>query len=166
MKSVGLGEPAFGTLKRCCLSVTNTESYAGDVEVVDAWQQLSENETACLIDVRTHAEWSYVGVPILDDPQREVLFVEWVSYPSMRGNDDFALRLEAELKQRLIDIGSALYFLCRSGVRSRHAAVEMTRRWEGPCYNIATGFEGDLDVAQHRASQNGWKYAGLPWRQF
>lgn len=148
------------------MSVSELESYAGDVEVRTVWHQLAENETALLIDVRTHAEWSYVGVPILEDPSREVLLVEWVSYPSMQGSGDFAERLEAELAKRSIDKSAALYFLCRSGVRSRHAAMVMTPRWDGPCYNVEAGFEGDLDEAQHRATRNGWKQAGLPWRQF
>lgn len=148
------------------MSFAELDSYAGDIEVLETWQQLSENETAVLIDVRTHAEWSYVGIPALDDLGREVLLVEWVSYPSMQGNADFADRLEAELASRSIDKDVALFFLCRSGVRSRHAAIEMTKRWNGPCYNVASGFEGDLDETQHRASCNGWKHAGLPWRQF
>ncbi len=148
------------------MSLTELEGYAGDVEVKTAWQQLAENETAILVDVRTHAEWSYVGIPTFEDPNREVLLVEWVSYPSMQGSGDFAERLEAELEKRSIDKSAALYFLCRSGVRSRHAAIAMTSRRNGPCYNVAGGFEGDLDETQHRASRNGWKYAGLPWRQF
>lgn len=148
------------------MSLTELESYAGDVEVLDAWRQLAEDETAILVDVRTHAEWSYVGIPTFEDPAREILLVEWVSYPSMQGNGDFVDRLEAELDKRSIDKNAALYFLCRSGVRSRHAAIAMTPRRTGPCYNVEAGFEGDLDTAQHRASRNGWKHAGLPWRQF
>jgi hypothetical protein len=32
-------------------------------------------------------------------------------------------------------------------------------------YNIAGGFEGDLDAERHRGKNNGWKAAGLPWVQ-
>lgn len=146
--------------------MTEMLSYAGDVEVQDAWQQLAQDKSAVLIDVRTHAEWSYVGVPMLDDPAREIVLVEWLSYPDMQVNQDFGDRLEEELARRNIDQKAALFFLCRSGVRSQHAAIEMTKRWDGPCYNVAGGFEGDLDPQQHRARHNGWKFAGLPWRQF
>jgi hypothetical protein len=32
------------------------------------------------------------------------------------------------------------------------------------CFNIAGGFEGDIDGNGHRGV-GGWKSAGLPWRQ-
>ncbi|WP_316857961.1 rhodanese-like domain-containing protein [uncultured Cohaesibacter sp.] len=146
--------------------MSELESYAGDIDVLEAWQEMSKDPTAVLIDVRTHAEWNYVGVPTFDDPQREVLLVEWLSYPSMQGQADFGKRLKKELEDRNVANDRALFFLCRSGARSRHAAIEMTRIWSGPCYNIASGFEGDLDDQLHRASCNGWKHAGLPWKQF
>ncbi|SNY90362.1 thiosulfate sulfurtransferase [Cohaesibacter sp. ES.047] len=144
----------------------NAESYAGDLEVSKAWDLLCQDPNAVLIDVRTHAEWSYVGVPVLEDAARDVLLIEWISYPQMQVNANFADQLMAELHKRSVEQNSALLFLCRSGVRSKNAAIEMTERWQGPCYNIASGFEGDLDVNLHRGQQNGWKHAGLPWRQF
>lgn len=148
------------------MSLANLNSYAGDISVQEAWHQLSMNLGAVLIDVRTHAEWSYVGVPILADPARTVLMVEWLSYPSMQVHANFAERLQQELAGRSVTGDASLYFLCRSGVRSRDAAIEMTKIWQGPCYNIAGGFEGDLDENGHRAMVNGWKNSGLPWRQF
>ena len=141
-------------------------SYAGDIEVLEAWQLLSKDDDAVLIDVRTHAEWSYVGVPIFDDPGREVVLVEWLSYPSMQVHGNFVETMLAALRDRNTKSDAGLYFLCRSGVRSRHAAIAMTDHWQGPCYNIASGFEGDLDQSLQRSSFNGWKYAGLPWKQF
>ncbi|WP_319412155.1 rhodanese-like domain-containing protein [uncultured Cohaesibacter sp.] len=146
--------------------MSNSASYAGDIEVEAAWKALAEDPKAILVDVRTHAEWSYVGVPLLDRSDRDVLLVEWLSYPDMNVHVDFAEKLLAELEMRNVTKDSPIYFLCRSGVRSRHAAIEMTPRWEGPCYNVASGFEGDLDDALHRSGSNGWKHAGLPWRQF
>lgn len=148
------------------MSLTEMDSYAGDVEVLKAWQLLSQDPNAVLIDVRTHAEWSYVGVPMLDDPAREVVLAEWLSYPAMQVNADFGERLLQELEGRNTAPDAALFFLCRSGVRSQNAAIVMTKLWRGPCYNVASGFEGDLDDALHRGSCNGWKHAGLPWRQF
>jgi rhodanese-related sulfurtransferase len=141
-------------------------AYAGDLEVQEAWHLLAHNDKALLIDVRTHAEWSYVGVPVLDSPEREILLVEWLSYPAMQVHTDFGEQLLRELEDRHVAPDAPLLFLCRSGVRSRHAAIEMTGRWQGPCFNIAGGFEGDLNDEARRASVNGWKKAGLPWRQF
>jgi rhodanese-related sulfurtransferase len=55
--------------------------------------------------------------------------------------------------------------ICRSGVRSRDAAIALTRAGYGPCYNVADGFEGPKDEAGHRGARGGWKAAGLPWTQ-
>ena len=148
------------------MSLAIQDAYAGDISVLEAWHQLSQNPEAVLIDVRTHAEWSYVGVPLLEDPARDVLLIEWLSYPAMQVHADFADRLEAELSNRKVAPDAPLFFLCRSGVRSRGAAIEMTGRWSGPCYNVASGFEGDLSDENKRASVNGWKHEGLPWRQY
>jgi hypothetical protein len=56
-------------------------------------------------------------------------------------------------------------FLCRSGARSRAAAIAMTRAGFTRAYNIAGGFEGDMDQERHRGNRNGWKASGLPWRK-
>ncbi len=148
------------------MSFANLGGYAGDVSVLEAWQQISQQTDTVLIDVRTHAEWSYVGIPLLEHSDRDLVLIEWLSYPSMQCHADFADRLMGELVKRGIEPRSALYFLCRSGYRSRDAAIEMTKQWEGPCYNVASGFEGDLNDEGKRASVNGWKFAGLPWQQY
>ena len=40
-------------------------SYAGDVSPKEAWDALSGDKKAVLVDVRTIPEWAYVGVPDL-----------------------------------------------------------------------------------------------------
>ena len=55
--------------------------------------------------------------------------------------------------------------LCRSGARSRAAAMALTALGFSRAYNIAGGFEGDPDGMGHRGHRNGWKADGLPWRQ-
>ena len=47
------------------MSVQDAVGYAGDVKAVDAFELLAENPSAVLVDVRTKAEWAYVGVPDL-----------------------------------------------------------------------------------------------------
>ena len=42
-----------------------TLGYAGDLTPTEAWQKLATQPKAVLVDVRTTAEWSYVGVPDL-----------------------------------------------------------------------------------------------------
>lgn len=134
-------------------------SYAGDVTPSEAYAAVTESEDAVLVDVRTRAEWSYVGVPRLD-PQREVLLVEWQQYPDGALNDAFV----DELKAAGVGEGTPVYFLCRSGVRSIAAAEAATAAGLGPAYNVLEGFEGPHDAEGHRTVA-GWKVAGLPWKQ-
>jgi rhodanese-related sulfurtransferase len=58
-----------------------------------------------------------------------------------------------------------VFLICRSGARSRAAAIALTGAGFSHAYNVAGGFEGDADGAGHRSNKNGWKAAELPWRQ-
>ncbi|HVZ70547.1 MAG TPA: rhodanese-like domain-containing protein [Rhizomicrobium sp.] len=136
-------------------------AYAGDVSPADAWASLKGDQAAQMVDVRTTAEWNFVGLPDLSGLNREVRLVEWQSYPTMAPNPDFVAQVAAAIP----DKNAAIYFLCRSGARSRSAAIAMTRAGYTRAYNIAGGFEGDLNAERHRGAQNGWKASGLPWRQ-
>jgi rhodanese-related sulfurtransferase len=141
--------------------VYSVMSYAGDVDPTEAWKMLSEDERATLVDVRTRAEWSYVGVPELSGIGKRPLLLEWQTYPAMTANPDFV----ASLARAVPDKDTPLLFLCRSGARSRAAAVAMTAAGYRRCYNVANGFEGNPDAARHRGQIAGWKAAGLPWAQ-
>lgn len=146
---------------------TNTapSDYAGDLEVSQAWDLLSSDPTAQLIDVRTAAEWTYVGLPDLAALGRQVHAIEWQSFPSGEINPDFPRIVAEEVKLAGAGSDTPLLFLCRSGARSKAAAVAMTRAGFGRAYNVAGGFEGNLDGEGHRGNVNGWKASGLPWRQ-
>jgi rhodanese-related sulfurtransferase len=137
------------------------KDYAGDISTTEAWSQLANDPNALLIDVRTQPEWTFVGSPDLGKLDKRPLFVSWQLYPEMSVNERFA----DELRSQGVKPGQALYFLCRSGARSRAAAKAMTAVGLGPCYNIAGGFEGDLDGEKHRGRLGGWKAAGLAWLQ-
>lgn len=134
-------------------------SYAGDVTPSEAFAAVTESEDAVLVDVRTRAEWSYVGVPQLDS-QREPVLIEWQQYPTGTLNDSFI----DELRAAGVGEGTPVYFLCRSGVRSIAAAEATTAAGLGPAYNVLEGFEGPHDSEGHR-TVGGWKVAGLPWKQ-
>lgn len=135
--------------------------YAGDVEPATAWKILSEQNDAVLIDVRTRAEWNYVGLPDLDNLAKKMTLIEWQVFPSMQPNARFV----AELAAALPDKTAPLLFLCRSGARSAAAAKAMTAAGYSRCFNVADGFEGPLDAEGKRGGSRGWKAAGLPWRQ-
>lgn len=136
-------------------------AYAGDVSPADAWGTLSSDPAAQVVDVRTTAEWNFVGLPDLSSANREAQLVEWQSFPTMAPNPDFVAQVSAANP----DKNTPIFFLCRSGARSRSAAIAMTRAGYTRAYNIAGGFEGDLNTERHRGQHNGWKASGLPWRQ-
>lgn len=135
--------------------------YAGDILPQEAWRLLESDPRAALVDVRTQAEWAYVGVPDLSRLGKQAVFVQWALFPNMNVNPHFAVQVEAAG----LAPEAPVLFLCRSGVRSRSAAIAMTAHGFATCYNIATGFEGDPDAHRHRGSVAGWKVAGLPWVQ-
>jgi rhodanese-related sulfurtransferase len=143
----------------------SASDYAGDLDVQQAWDLLSADSKAQLIDVRTAAEWTYVGLPDLAPLGREVHAIEWQSFPSGGINPDFAQVTAEQMKLAGAGSDTPLLFLCRSGARSKAAAIVMTRAGFSRAYNVAGGFEGNLDGDGHRGNVNGWKASGLPWRQ-
>lgn len=136
-------------------------SYAGDLAPEEAWRMLAEESGAQLVDVRTDAEWAFVGLPDLAALGKRPLLISWQAFPDMAHNPGFLDALSGAAQDRT----APLIFLCRSGVRSRAAAVAATQAGFAACFNLAGGFEGDADEQGHRGRRNGWKAAGLAWRQ-
>ena len=137
------------------------EGYAGDVSVREAWDMPEKDAGAVLVYVRTDPELHYVGLPDLSELEKQTVCVNWQTYPDLKLNPAFAEDLEAQG----IGPDQTLLIICRSGVRSRHAAVALTARGYARCYNVAGGFEGPHDENRHRGTCDGWKAAGLPWRR-
>lgn len=147
------------------MSSQSSPNYAGDLDAAGAWALLKDNPGAQLVDVRTAAEWTFVGLPDLTALGRRVHCVEWQSFPTMAPNPGFAAAAAAALAEAGAGQDTPVLFLCRSGGRSRAAAQAMTAAGFRQAFNIAGGFEGDLDAERHRGSTSGWKAAGLPWKQ-
>jgi rhodanese-related sulfurtransferase len=135
--------------------------YAGDLTPREAWELLESEQHAILVDVRTKAEWSYVGIPELGSLGRNVVLIEWNTFPDGRRNPAFV----DQLVEAGADPEAPVIFLCRSGQRSIGAAEAATGAGFPRAYNILEGFEGPLDPQRHRGTETGWKAAGLPWRQ-
>jgi rhodanese-related sulfurtransferase len=141
------------------------QGYAGDVTPDEAWTTLAANPKAQLIDVRTAPEWNFVGVPDLSSIGRRVHLIEFQTYPSMSVNPQFVAAAAAALDEAEAGPDTPVFFLCRSGSRSRSAAMAMTNAGYAHAYNIAGGFEGELNEERHRGLRGGWKACTLPWRQ-
>jgi rhodanese-related sulfurtransferase len=135
-------------------------SYAGDLDPDEAFRLLQDDPRAVLVDVRTRAEWSYVGTPDLSGIGRDVVLAEWVSFPDGARNPQFLDTVSAVAAPDV-----PVVFLCRSGVRSVAAAEAATKAGYTGAYNVTEGFEGPADEAGHRGRAAGWKSRGLPWRQ-
>ncbi len=147
------------------MSSSTPGGYAGDIDPREAWDRLANEPEAVLVYVRTAAEWAYVGVPLLAAIGKPTLLVEWDEFPTGQLVPDFVRRLTAELDKFGAGKDAPVFFLCRSGTRSRHAAIAATAAGFSQAFNISHGFEGRLDAERHRGTQNSWKQEGLPWVQ-
>ena len=139
----------------------NDDLYAGDVTPTQAWEVLTGEAGAVLVDVRTEAEWQFVGKPDLSELGKEPALLSWQVYPDMHVNVEFV----EHLRQIAPDPDAPVFFICRSGARSRAAAIAATEAGWRRCYNVAGGFEGDRNQSGHRGTTNGWKASGLSWTQ-
>ena len=135
-------------------------AYAGDLDPTEAYDLLRREPDAVLVDVRTRAEWAYVGLPDLAALGKDAVRVEWNRYPDGARNEAFL----DELAAAGVAQEQPVVFLCRSGVRSVAAAEAASAAGYGRAYNVTEGFEGPLDADGHRGGR-GWRAAGLPWRQ-
>ncbi len=132
-----------------------------DVTVQQAWEAIRSDPDAALVDVRTEAEWNFVGHPELGETGKQPVLIPWQVYPSMQVNAVFAEHLrKAGLTPR-----HRIYFICRSGARSLAAGQAAQAAGFPQAFNVADGFEGPVDPVGHRGTLGGWKAEGLPWRQ-
>jgi rhodanese-related sulfurtransferase len=132
----------------------NGVPYAGLLLPAEAHQLLKEHPDAVLIDVRSKAEWDFVGrIP-------GAVEIEWKSYPGMALNPKFAEQLASKVKKDALAM-----FICRSGGRSHETASVAANAGFKSSFNVLEGFEGDRDGTGHRNTVGGWRAAGLPWSQ-
>jgi rhodanese-related sulfurtransferase len=135
------------------------------VSVEETWERLKRDANSVLIDVRTGAEWAYVGLPDLSSIGKRPVLVEWQGFPDNRVNEAFVSRVDEALSAIGANKDSELFFICRSGSRSLSAARAMAAAGYSRCRNVVDGFEGPLDPNRHRGRLAGWKAKGLPWVQ-
>ncbi|MGC9268659.1 rhodanese-like domain-containing protein [Acidiphilium sp.] len=130
-----------------------------DVAPKLVWEALMSNPDAVLCDVRTTAEWHFVGMPDLSQTGKPIIPVQWQVFPTMQPNPEFL----DQLKEAGVEVTHHIYFLCRTGGRSLAAAHAARDAGYRHVYNIKDGFEGPHDQRGHRGNVAGWKHQGLPW---
>ena len=127
--------------------------YAGSLTPKEAYEVWQLAPGSKLVDVRTRAEWDWVGrIPGAEE-------IEWMSDPENQPTSFFL----AQLKQQ-VDREALVMFICRSGARSNNAAALASHSGYTECYNVLEGFEGDKDANGQRGNIGGWRKAGLPWK--
>ena len=136
-------------------------TFAGEINSSEAWQVLEDEQNSILVDVRSDAEWVFVGFPDLSALGKDLVKVSWQLFPDMSLNNSF---LE-QITESGCNKDSALMFICRSGARSRDAAQMCAAHGYSNVFNVYDGFEGRQNQDGHRGVLEGWKAAGLPWVQ-
>ena len=125
-----------------------------------AIDRLNKNPEAVLIDVRTSAEYKYVGYP------ENSILIPWFDEPDLNANPTaFCEAVNNHLTGRSDVLGAELILICRSGFRSNEALKCLQSNGFTCVSHVASGFEGDLDENNHRGNLNGWRNDGMPWSQ-
>ncbi len=130
-----------------------------DVPPKQVWDALGSQPQARLVDVRTDMEWAQIGVPDLTQTGKQPVLLSWQVAPTMQLNLNFM----AELAAAGVTPEHEVYFLCRSGVRSKAAAAAAQAAGYPHAYNIADGFEGPPGPGGLRGTVAGWQADKLPW---
>ena len=137
------------------------DGYAGNINPTEAWEILKADSKSILLDVRTLAEWTFVGVTDLSSLKKDAVKIEWKTFPNMEINPFFIDEVINACPEKSVPILS----LCRSGQRSIDASRVLTEHGFQKCYNVLEGFEGDTNTNSQRISKEGWKHRNLPWKQ-
>ena len=135
-------------------------SYKRNLLPKMAVERLQSNSQALFVDVRSKAEYKYVGFP------ENSILIPWIDDPDWEPNPEAfseAVMQELDGRENLSD--TEIILICRSGFRSNEALKCLENKGFTQVSHIASGFEGDLDENDHRGNLNGWRHDGMPWSQ-
>lgn len=128
-----------------------------------AWQLMQDDPRTVLVDVRSNMEFLFVGHP------KAAVHIPWIDEPDWEINPHFVRQVRELMLGGIICDGlegcAPILLICRSGKRSLEAGRALTEKGFTNVFNIADGFEGELDENHHRSSLGGWRFEGLPWEQ-
>ena len=135
-------------------------SYKRNLLPKMAVERLQNNPQALFVDVRSKAEYKYVGYP------ENSILIPWIDDPDWQPNPEAfseAVMQELDGRENLSD--TEIILICRSGFRSNEALKCLENKGFTQVSHVASGFEGDLDENDHRGNLNGWRHDGMPWSQ-
>ena len=135
-------------------------SYKRNLLPKMAVERLQNNPQALFVDVRSKAEYKYVGYP------ENSILIPWIDDPDWEPNPEAfsdAVMQELDSRENLSD--TEIILICRSGFRSNEALKCLENKGFTQVSHVASGFEGDLDENDHRGNLNGWRHDGMPWSQ-
>jgi len=135
-------------------------SYKRNLLPKMAVERLQDNPQALFVDVRSKAEYKYVGFP------ENSILIPWIDEPDWEPNPEvFSDLVMQELDGRENLLNTEIILICRSGFRSNEALKCLENKGFTQVSHVASGFEGDLDENDHRGNLNGWRHDGMPWSQ-
>ena len=135
-------------------------SYKRNLLPKMAVERLQNNPQALFVDVRSKAEYKYVGYP------ENSILIPWIDDPDWEPNPvAFSDSVMQELDGRENLLNTEIILICRSGYRSNEALKCLENKGFTQVSHVASGFEGDLDENDHRGNLNGWRHDGMPWSQ-
>ena len=135
-------------------------SYKRNLLPKMAIERLQNNPQALFVDVRSKAEFKYVGYP------ENSILIPWIDDPNWQPNPEvFSDSVMQELDGRENLLNTEIILICRSGYRSNDALKCLENKGFTQVSHVASGFEGDLDENDHRGNLNGWRHDGMPWSQ-
>jgi rhodanese-related sulfurtransferase len=119
----------------------------------DAYAFLQSAPHAVFMDIRSFAEFWFVGHP-----------VGAVSVPF--NDEEYGLNAKfVEEAASFARRDQAIVLICRSGKRTLHAGAALEAAGFTNVAHVTTGFEGDMNAQDQRSSIDGWRFDGLPWEQ-
>ena len=135
-------------------------SYKRNLLPKMAVERLQNNPLVLFVDVRSKAEYKYVGYP------ENSILIPWIDDPDWEPNPEaFSDSVIQELDGRENLLNTEIILICRSGFRSNEALKCLENKGFTQVSHVASGFEGDLDENDHRGNLNGWRHDGMPWSQ-
>ena len=124
-------------------------SSVQNISSEDCFKKLNEDQNSYLIDVRSPTEWNVDGIPD-EDSFEGILFKLAIRNEEGTENSNFI----EDFKSLEIPKDSNIYFICKSGGRSKLAANMVAIEGYKSLFNVEDGFT------------LGWKPKGLPSSEY